>query len=104
MSLAKSFLLGSAAGVLAVASSQAADLPYRKAAPIEFVRICDAHGIGFFYIPGTDTCLKVGGNVTFEYAFKSVKRIYNGNRNPAFRPDPRHGRFVRPRPSAARCT
>ena len=27
------------------------------AAPVEYVRVCDAYGVGFFYIPGTDTCV-----------------------------------------------
>jgi hypothetical protein len=27
------------------------------------VRVCDAFGMGYFYIPGTETCLKVGGQV-----------------------------------------
>ena len=84
MKLVKSLLLGSAAGLLAVVSSQAADLPYRKAAPVEYVKVCTVHGVGFFYIPGTDTCLKVGGNVTFEYQFKSVRKVYNGNNQPVF--------------------
>ena len=35
MTLIKSILLGSAAGLVAVASAQAADLPTRKAAPVE---------------------------------------------------------------------
>ena len=53
-----------AASVLAtVAGAQAADLPTRKAAPVQYVKICDAYGAGFFYIPGTDTCLRVGGLV-----------------------------------------
>jgi hypothetical protein len=30
------------------------------------VRICDAFGAGFYYIPGTDTCLKIGGYVRAE--------------------------------------
>jgi hypothetical protein len=66
MKVVKSLLLGSAAGLLTVAGAQAADLPTRKAAPVEYVRICDAYGAGFFYIPGTDTCLKVGGLALFE--------------------------------------
>lgn len=41
----------------------AADLPSRKSAPIEYVRVCDTYGAGFYWIPGTDTCLKVGGRV-----------------------------------------
>jgi len=37
------------------------------AAPIEYVRICDAYGAGFFYIPGTETCLRIGGLVLGEF-------------------------------------
>jgi hypothetical protein len=33
---------------------------------VEYVRICDAFGAGFYYIPGTDTCLHVGGRVRIE--------------------------------------
>jgi hypothetical protein len=68
MKLVKSLLLGSAAGVAAVAGVQAADLPSRKAAPVEFVRVCSAYGAGFFFIPGTDTCLRVSGRVRAEYS------------------------------------
>ena len=53
MKLVKSLLLGSAAGLAAVAGAQAADLPVRKAAPVEYVRVCSAYGVGFFYIPST---------------------------------------------------
>jgi hypothetical protein len=67
MKLVKSLLLGSAAGIAAVAGAQAADLPSRKAAPVEYVRVCSAYGAGFFYIPGTETCLRVGGRLRAEY-------------------------------------
>ena len=30
------------------------------------VRVCSAYGTGFFYIPGTDTCLRVGGSVRMD--------------------------------------
>jgi hypothetical protein len=73
MKLVKSLLLGSAAGLVAVASAQAADLPTKKAAPAEYVRICDAYGVGFFYIPGTDTCLRISGMVRAEYAWSTTK-------------------------------
>jgi len=63
MTLTKSLLLGSAAALLAAAGAQAADLPSRKSAPVEYVRVCDAYGAGFYWIPGTDTCLKIGGRV-----------------------------------------
>jgi Porin subfamily len=46
-------------------SAQAADLPV-KANPVEYVKICSIYGEGFFYIPGTDTCIKIGGWVRME--------------------------------------
>jgi hypothetical protein len=65
MKMVKSLLLGSAAGLVAVVGAQAADLPV-KAKPVEYVKICSIYGAGFFYIPGTDTCIKIGGWVRFE--------------------------------------
>lgn len=61
MKLVKSLLLGSVAGVAAITGAQAADLPLAE--PVEYVRICDTWGAGFFYIPGTQTCLQVSGLV-----------------------------------------
>jgi hypothetical protein len=69
MKLIKSLLLGSAAGLAAVAGAQAADLPVAKAAPVDYVRVCSAYGSGFFYIPGTETCLRVGGRVRADYLY-----------------------------------
>ena len=79
MKLVKSILLGSAAGLCAVAGAQAADLPVRKAAPVEYVRVCTAYGAGFFYIPGTDTCLRVGGRARFEYQYTQQRAGRNSN-------------------------
>ncbi len=69
MKLVKSLLLGSVAGLAAVAGAQAADLPARKAAAVEYVRVCSTYGAGFFYIPGTETCLRVGGRVRAEMRY-----------------------------------
>jgi hypothetical protein len=60
MKMVKSLILGSAAGLLAMSGAQAADLPV-KAKAVEYVRICSLYGAGFFYIPGTDTCIKLSG-------------------------------------------
>jgi len=60
MKIVKSLILGSAAVFVAVSGTQAADLPV-KARAVEYVRICSLYGAGFFYIPGTDTCIKLGG-------------------------------------------
>ncbi|MCT8990923.1 porin [Chelativorans sp. SCAU2101] len=64
----KSLLIGSAAAAVAGASAaQAADaIVVPEPEPMEYVRVCDVYGAGFFYIPGTETCLKVGGLVRFE--------------------------------------
>jgi len=72
MKLTKSLLLASVAGFAAVASAQAADLPSKKAAPVEYVKVCPTYGPGFFYIPGTDTCIRVGGYA--EYTAYGVNR------------------------------
>ena len=48
MKLVKSLLLGSVAGLAAVAGAQAADLPVAKAAPVDYVRVCSTYGSGFF--------------------------------------------------------
>jgi Na+/H+ antiporter NhaD/arsenite permease-like protein len=61
MITARTLILGSAAGLIAMsAAAQAADLPV-KAKAVEYVRVCSLYGAGFFYIPGTDTCIKIGG-------------------------------------------
>ncbi|MFB0490529.1 hypothetical protein ABIE45_003115 [Methylobacterium sp. OAE515] len=71
MTLLKSSLLGSAAAFAAVGAAHAADLPVKKAVPIEYVRVCGAYGAGFFYIPGTDTCLRVSGRARFEGGYQT---------------------------------
>jgi Porin subfamily len=60
MKMVKSLLLGSAAGLVAVTAGQAADLPV-KAQPVQYVKVCSLYGAGFYYMPGTDTCIKIGG-------------------------------------------
>jgi hypothetical protein len=66
----KSLLLGSAAALFAVSGAQAADaIIAAEPEPLEYVRVCDAFGTGFFYIPGTETCLKIGGYVRFQVSF-----------------------------------
>ena len=64
----KRLVLGTAAGALAVTGAQAADLPV-VVEPVEYVRICDAYGVGYYYIPGTETCLRVAGRVRVDYQF-----------------------------------
>jgi Porin subfamily len=85
----KSLLLGAAAGLATIGAAQAADLPMTKGEAVEYVKVCSAFGPGFFYIPGTDTCLKIGGEIRADYrAFGGdrptalgVPRTFDFNRN-----------------------
>jgi hypothetical protein len=74
MKMVKSLVLGSAAGLIAMSGAQAADLPV-KAKAVEYVRICSLYGAGFFYIPGTDTCIKLGGYLRVDTTFNGG--VYN---------------------------
>src|SRR5215470_17528405 len=71
MTVTKRMLLGSAAALTAISGTQAADLPV-KAKPVEYVKICSLYGEGFYYIPGTDICLKVGGYVQADYGWNAA--------------------------------
>jgi hypothetical protein len=77
MSITKSLLLGSAAVLATVVGAQAADLPSKKAAPATYVKICDAYGAGFYTIPGTDTCVKVGGYVRAEAQYAPGHDVFD---------------------------
>ncbi|KJC59635.1 polymerase [Bradyrhizobium sp. LTSPM299] len=65
MKMVKSLILGSAAALVAVGGAQAADLPV-KAKAVEYVKVCSLYGPGFYYIPGTDTCIKLSGYLRAE--------------------------------------
>jgi hypothetical protein len=66
MTSTRKMLLGTAAATMAVTSggitaAEAADAAIKKAPPIQFVRICDQYGYGFFQIPGSSICLQLRG-------------------------------------------
>jgi Porin subfamily len=58
----RGLLLGGVAAFIAVVSAHAAEIPV-KAKPIQYVKVCSLYGDGFYYIPGTQTCMKIGGFV-----------------------------------------
>lgn len=63
----KGLLFGSAAALVAVSGARAADaIVAAEPEPMEYVRVCDAFGKGYFYIPGTETCLKIGGYMRYD--------------------------------------
>ncbi len=82
MKMIKSLVLGSAAGLLAMGGAQAADLPL-KAKAVEYVRVCSLYGAGFYYIPGSDTCIKLGGYLRVDTTFNGSgienAPAWNGN-------------------------
>jgi hypothetical protein len=66
----KSLLLGSAAALVAVSGARAADAVVApEPEPVEYVRVCDVYGTSFYYIPGTEICLKVGGYLRYDIGF-----------------------------------
>src|SRR5215475_3804569 len=71
-------LLGTAAGLMAASGAQAADMPL-KAKPVQYVKICTLYGDGYYYIPGTDTCIKIGGIVQLDVGWNAA-----GGRTPAY--------------------
>ena len=70
----KPFILGTVAGLTSFAAAHAADLPMTKGEAVEYVKVCTAFGPGFFYIPGSDTCLRIGSEFRIDY------RIYGGGK------------------------
>lgn len=76
MKMVKSLVLGTALAFAGAAGAQAADLPV-KAKPVGYVKICPQYGPGFYYIPGTDICLKVGGLVFAEFGYHASNAITN---------------------------
>jgi porin-like protein len=67
--------VGLLTGLLIGSVAQAADFPV-KARAVEYVRICSLYGAGFYYIPGTDTCIRLGGYLRAETAFNATN--YSG--------------------------
>lgn len=63
-------LLIAAVGVATATGAQAADLPPAPE-PVDYVRVCDAFGSGFFYIPGTDSCLRLRGRLRVETRYRN---------------------------------
>ena len=76
----KSLLLGSATALAVVSGAQAADAVVAAAPePMEYVKVCDAFGTGYFYIPGTETCLKIGGMVRWDLTYGNNPAIGTTN-------------------------
>ncbi|MGE0501392.1 MAG: porin [Rhizobiaceae bacterium] len=82
----KSLLIGSAAALVATTGARAADaIVMPEPEPVEYVRVCDMYGVGFFYIPGTETCLRISGLVRYRInastAFEGYTNTVRGRLN-----------------------
>jgi hypothetical protein len=72
MKMVKSLLLGTAAGLVAVAGAQAADMPV-KAAPVQYVKICSLYGDDLLH-PGHRYLPEDG------WVFARLGRVQHGRR------------------------
>jgi hypothetical protein len=71
-----SLILGFTVSTLAVTGARAADaIIIAEPEPVEYVRVCDVYGAGFFYIPGTETCLRISGYVYHQIGATSADNL-----------------------------
>src|SRR5277367_708322 len=80
MTSTRKMLLGTAAATMAVTAgagtgAQAADAMLKKAAPVQYVRVCDRYGYGFFQIPGSAICLQLRGQLQSDNAIQPTHDI-----------------------------
>lgn len=76
----RTLLLCTSAALMISTGARAADaIVAAEPEPMEYVRVCDAFGKGYFYIPGTETCLKIGGYVRFDSNYGESP--YSGENN-----------------------
>jgi hypothetical protein len=80
MTSTRKMLLGTAAATIAVTGgvstgAMAADAMLKKAPPIQYVRICDRYGYGFFQIPGSSICLQLRGQMQSDNAYQPTHDI-----------------------------
>jgi hypothetical protein len=69
--LAVAVALGIGAAMPFAGIASAADQAMPRKAPVQYVKICSLYGEGFYYIPGSDTCLRIGGYVRAQYEYNS---------------------------------
>jgi hypothetical protein len=74
MGLTGKHLCGAFAAFLFANAAHAADFP-AKVRSVEYLGVCAAYGKGFSYIPGSDTCMQIGGYLRADATFNGG--IYN---------------------------
>ncbi|RJT26516.1 porin [Mesorhizobium waimense] len=76
----RSLLLGSTAALIALSDARAVDaVAVAEPESTEYIKVCDVYGSGYFYIPGTETCLRIGGDVLYDIGLGHVGS-YDGAR------------------------
>ena len=73
----RSFIFGTAAVFATAMPALAGDLSISE--PVETVKICDTFGVGFWYIPGSDSCLKIAGYVRFDTRVTDTPIVASGH-------------------------
>jgi hypothetical protein len=76
LTIIKHIMVSSVAVMSVAETAPAADLPTKKAAPTEYVKICNVGGMAGFIIPGSSACLKISGLTTGQIAAGNTKTSY----------------------------
>lgn len=64
---------------LPLAAARAADaVVVAEPEPMDYVKVCEAYGSGYFYIPGTATCLRIRGLVRLQMSLESFSPNRDG--------------------------
>ncbi|WP_274631133.1 porin [Arvimicrobium flavum] len=68
----RDLILHAVPAIVLASVAHAADDAALDAEPLSYVRACDVWGAGFYYIPGTETCVKAGGHIRYDIAAGKV--------------------------------
>lgn len=75
-----SLLFGSVAALVALSDARAVDaIAIAEPEPTQYVNICDVYGSGYFYVPGAESCLRLGGHVLYDIGLDHIGS-YDGAR------------------------
>ncbi|MCG6858319.1 MAG: porin [Salaquimonas sp.] len=63
----KSLFLASAILLAVANNARASDQVFVESEPTENLKPCDTYGAGWYYLPGTKTCVKMNGDTRIQY-------------------------------------
>jgi Porin subfamily len=77
MTPVKSTLIGLVVCVVVFGRANAAELPNQKAGPPpDHAKVCNINGMAGFVLPGSDTCMRISGDVKMETIFANKSTGY----------------------------